>query len=1330
MADNLGTGVSHVFTGSGYNYDTVVFQKGKPPLDSEVNLVQQLQMLINQKQLSWLNSGWLTMREVHTDTLLSNQFYTQNPTDAIPEYAVINGHVVYVTGTNTQTPNANLINLGTAPLTGNRINGVFLEVWRALLSPNSSTNKPSPITIIDALNDVEAVDSSFAWAVGDNGVVLNTQNSGVNWSVQAVDTKQNLRGVSFANRTIGWAVGNSGTVIRTSSGGVRWTVLSTGFIENLNAIHAISQLQAWAVGNSGTVLKTSNGVTFVSLPSGVTANLNGVFFYDAQTGWVVGNSGTILKTTNGGSSWISVNSGTTAKLNSVTFYDLSTGFAVGDGGVLLITTNGGSTWSSQSGNMWDGLSYSTVTDSLYDLHMSPGLDDYVDGEEVTSQFDGTNKNCTVSRVPVTTGNGTGTTTNVPSDIVVRVNGTAVPVDTLNGTSGSIILHNAPALGNTVKVYYYCRVPTGAFRGRVWAVGANGVVLRSDDVGAHWTRQTSNTGYPLRGISFVDLTKGWTVGDFSTIRHSVYGGDNWGTQQSDAVTRQVQRVYSEGNISTMSYLEDDAIHPDTNIETSKRVQVQYKIRYADGADPNSFPEAGLGSSAIVGLGPNATGQYAFENMGPVTGDYGLWRAKCTNTVDGYCYAIPMFFVARRNTTSYSSTANANGEYKANTAIRPDLLTAAMITSGDILDVRRRSVIPALAEMVSKNTDLLLSNNLRTNLSRDSVGGDKYGTTLLQVDRVGAGTQGENINGSTLALAVGGGITSSVTVTDILQSFSAGAAIPPPVTFLPQSGTGSYHTDPSYYSALYVGPNSVNNGKKIPGTWSGVGTNEVTFTFSPFTVTTDTDVNLVSFDIKAPWVSTSSPSLKHISAEPHLVSNNGATQSFYFQGVNEGSTKEIEKWDSGISGYPNYAVAHGSVLSTLASTIEVHSFIKITSAMISTKVTTNDTLEIDRLYGPGGSYYSVRNINKLNNLDGAFSYKITNQVVGNTSIKVSTVSYMPFVAGTTVEIIAMVVGDTGTNIRNGASVNFLPQSRGLGNFYMSSYDSTTLGNAATYIDITTAQSGVVVGTGHTETPVLPVDPICWVDSTQVRCAVSGLNTSTVRLSFRDNYNNPIMLGSNTSVAAQLLVNLNALPYDNDGTDNLLIGYSYVPYQTVSSLPVTTTVEVMSHTGNMYVSNIGSGGGAAGYPYSSPTQNIPVNDITIASDNEFFNDGLMFDKFSVDTGFVQLPIYVPGSPSEYITLSGVSTDLMGRTFYNTCSKEMRYYSEALAKETNRRVFLVFVVRVRSASDNKFLPGENLLMVMSRTTKAVENVTGYIPNDTCAISLYRMPNKPLTRV
>jgi hypothetical protein len=215
---NLGTGVSYVYDDQGYAYDTVVYQKGKPPLDSELNLSQTLGNDLRNRQKADLPSGWLSMYLVYTDKALVNSFWTQNPTGAKPEYALVNGNIINVTNTAPssfdQYPNTNYIQLETPPTSGNVIDGVILEVWRALLAPNSSTNKPSPTTVIDSLKGIYMMDTNNGWICGENGLVLGTQNGGQTWSILPIDTKFNLNGLFFSTQNIGWVVGNNGIIFK------------------------------------------------------------------------------------------------------------------------------------------------------------------------------------------------------------------------------------------------------------------------------------------------------------------------------------------------------------------------------------------------------------------------------------------------------------------------------------------------------------------------------------------------------------------------------------------------------------------------------------------------------------------------------------------------------------------------------------------------------------------------------------------------------------------------------------------------------------------------------------------------------------------------------------------------------------------------------------------------------------------------------------------------------------------------------------------------------------------------------------------------------------
>ena len=77
MVNDLGTGVSYVYEEEGYNYDTVVYQKGKPPLDSELNLSQDIINGLRTRQMMAWPSGWMSYYPIYTDMVLENGFYTQ-----------------------------------------------------------------------------------------------------------------------------------------------------------------------------------------------------------------------------------------------------------------------------------------------------------------------------------------------------------------------------------------------------------------------------------------------------------------------------------------------------------------------------------------------------------------------------------------------------------------------------------------------------------------------------------------------------------------------------------------------------------------------------------------------------------------------------------------------------------------------------------------------------------------------------------------------------------------------------------------------------------------------------------------------------------------------------------------------------------------------------------------------------------------------------------------------------------------------------------------------------------------------------------------------------
>ena len=108
MAQDFGNGVSRTLSASNRQFQVVVWQASKPPLDSELNLMAQVawERAANEVRAN-MHSGFLLdpMRasmDYMTNPDWSNWFYfgDQGPADLSPViWANVNGWVIPVTGT-------------------------------------------------------------------------------------------------------------------------------------------------------------------------------------------------------------------------------------------------------------------------------------------------------------------------------------------------------------------------------------------------------------------------------------------------------------------------------------------------------------------------------------------------------------------------------------------------------------------------------------------------------------------------------------------------------------------------------------------------------------------------------------------------------------------------------------------------------------------------------------------------------------------------------------------------------------------------------------------------------------------------------------------------------------------------------------------------------------------------------------------------------------------------------------------------------------------------------------------------------------------------------
>ena len=230
-----------------------------------------------------------------------------------------------------------------------------------------------------SLLDVYFVTDDIGWVAGGvssmaGGVILNTRDGGMNWTVQAGDTQSSDRAIDafrFMDATHGWAV-QSGSpmnrLLRTDDGET-WTPVGSiqTHYTDYTFTSVLHGIVAGPTGENGVLELTDDGgntwkrvatceaeTEVGGLTKRIGCDFLSLSFPVPATGYAVGSSSglpngfVLFKTTDGGVSWQhSVVKTEEGRAENVFFVDEKTGYVrIGypDRGILYRTTDGGQTW--------------------------------------------------------------------------------------------------------------------------------------------------------------------------------------------------------------------------------------------------------------------------------------------------------------------------------------------------------------------------------------------------------------------------------------------------------------------------------------------------------------------------------------------------------------------------------------------------------------------------------------------------------------------------------------------------------------------------------------------------------------------------------------------------------------------------------------------------------------------------------------------------------------------------------------------------------------------------------------------------------------------------
>jgi len=225
--------------------------------------------------------------------------------------------------------------------------------------------------------DISSTEKNI-FSVGEQGLILKSEDNGESWSLSKTNTKVLLTSVFFLNENTGWVTGHQGTILKTIDAGKSWQLQHShsesdplfdilfinenqgiaiggygySLISNdggknwdrinisdddyhLYAITSSNNDKYYIAGESGTLLVSDNFSIWKKLP----INHNGTLFsIQAKNNSITatGIRGSIIHSNDKGNNWRIITTPTTAPLETVHYLKNGQVLAAGRSGALLV----------------------------------------------------------------------------------------------------------------------------------------------------------------------------------------------------------------------------------------------------------------------------------------------------------------------------------------------------------------------------------------------------------------------------------------------------------------------------------------------------------------------------------------------------------------------------------------------------------------------------------------------------------------------------------------------------------------------------------------------------------------------------------------------------------------------------------------------------------------------------------------------------------------------------------------------------------------------------------------------------------------------------------
>ena len=237
----------------------------------------------------------------------------------------------------------------------------FVATTKKIMKTTDSGNSWNDLVITNnAITRIYFYNHEIGFAIGENGTIYKTTDSGINWILMPIGETGIIRGIFFLNEQMGWICIDPDKILRTTDGGENWeSSFTNGAIANYD-IEFINEFNGFAVGVYARMYGSiDGGASWNQITTPIATSMFDIEFFNQSIGLIAG--GGIARTIDGGNTWsVVLNS---SGSHSISSFGSNFAWAV-ESDKIYYSSNGGVNWISQSFTPYSYLQEVCCVDSV------------------------------------------------------------------------------------------------------------------------------------------------------------------------------------------------------------------------------------------------------------------------------------------------------------------------------------------------------------------------------------------------------------------------------------------------------------------------------------------------------------------------------------------------------------------------------------------------------------------------------------------------------------------------------------------------------------------------------------------------------------------------------------------------------------------------------------------------------------------------------------------------------------------------------------------------------------------------------------------------------